>query len=362
MIKKKIKVAIIGTNGLPGKYGGWDQLVIHLTENLRDKFEFLVYTSYTTINNKAEYKGTKLKKVPFKANGAQSIPYDIYSIIHALFVCDVLFICGTSGCIFLPIAKLFGKKIVLNPDGQEWRRGKWSKPVQWFLKLSEKWGIKNATSVVSDNVKIQEYINNEYRKDSFLIEYGGDQVIKVPLSIETANKYKIESQKYAFKVCRIEPENNIDLILNSFCQKPQVPLVLIGNWKNSEYGANLQHLYSDCESLILLDPIYDQEILDELRSNCGIYIHGHSVGGTNPSLVEAMNLGLFIAAYGVDYNKETTENKAKYFLTNENLNSIIEEFSIGKIDIELYKKEMIDIASRRYKWSVITDKYAQVFS
>jgi glycosyltransferase involved in cell wall biosynthesis len=355
----KLKVAIIGTNGLPGKYGGWDQLVIHLTENLRDKFDFLVYTSYSTINNKAEYNGTKLKKIPFKANGVQSIPYDIYSIIHALFVCDVLFICGTSGCIFLPIAKLFGKKIVLNPDGQEWRRGKWSKPVQWFLKLSEKWGIKNATSVVSDNVKIQEYISNVYKKDSFLIEYGGDHVIKVPLSNETATKYNIKSQEYAFKVCRIEPENNIDLILKSFYKNPKMPLVLIGNWKNSEYGANLQHFYSDCDNLILLDPIYDQVTLDELRSNCGFYIHGHSVGGTNPSLVEAMNLGLNIFAFGVNYNIETTENKASYFTNSDQLQQLISDFFSNKLVSN--SDSMYTIAKRRYLWSIITEKYSNVF-
>lgn len=358
---KKLKVAIIGTNGLPGKYGGWDQLVIHLTENLKDKFDFLVYTSYTSIVGKPVYNGTNLMKVPFKANGFQSIPYDIFSIIHALYKCDVLFICGTSGCVFLPIASLFRKKIVLNPDGQEWRRGKWSKLVQWFLKLSEKLGVSSASIVVSDNLVIQKYIKEEYHKDSVLIEYGGDQVVKVGLSSETAIKYNISKGKYAFKVCRIEPENNIALILEAFSEVSNLNLVLIGNWSNSKFGIELRNEYSKYMNLNLLDPIYDQEVLDELRSNCGVYIHGHSVGGTNPSLVEAMNLGLFIIAFDVNYNRETTENKALYFIDKLSLINHLQSFMSNTIDCEIVKSDMIEIAKRRYFWEIITNKYARCF-
>jgi glycosyltransferase involved in cell wall biosynthesis len=363
MKKMKKRIGIIGTNGLPGKYGGWDQLVNHTTNNLKDQFSFTVYTSYSTADpNLKEYNGAKLKIIKFKANGMQSIPYDIASMIHAIFHCDVLFICGTSGCIFLPFVRLFGKKIVLNPDGQEWKRKKWSKPVQWFLKISELFGVFFSTSVVSDNVKIQDYIKKEYKKESSLIEYGGDQVIKVPLSNETANKYGITVGKYAFKVCRIEPENNIHLILKAFKEKSSVDLIIIGNWNFSEYGRNLKHKYSKYKNLKLLDPIYEQVVLDELRSNCGLYIHGHSVGGTNPSLVEAMNLELCVVSYDVDYNRETTENKAIYFHNTTDLINVLDKFENNLINVDSYKKDMKEIATRRYRWSIITEKYADVFN
>jgi Glycosyltransferase len=358
----KKRIGIIGTNGLPGKYGGWDQLVHHLTKNLENRFSFTVYTSYSTADTELKVvNGANLKIINFKANGIQSIPYDIVSMIHAIFHCDVLFICGTSGCLFLPFVRLFGKKVVLNPDGQEWKRKKWSKPVQWFLKISERFGVQFATTVVADNVKIQEYISSEYNKKSELIEYGGDQVLNVALSKKTASKYDIIAEKYAFKVCRIEPENNIHLILKAFKEKGSVDLILIGNWNFSEYGKSLRNEYSDCKNLKLLDPIYDQEILDELRSNCGLYIHGHSVGGTNPSLVEAMNLGLCIVSFNVDYNIETTENKAIYFDSSYDLNSILTKFENNLIDVTSYKESMKEIAIRRYRWSIITDKYATVF-
>jgi glycosyltransferase involved in cell wall biosynthesis len=355
------KIAIIGTNGLPGKYGGWDQLVNHITLKLRDRFSFIVYTSYFNAEKGlTEYNGAKLKIIWLKANGIQSIFYDMISLFHALNKCDVLFVLGTSGCLFFPIIKLFKKKIVLNPDGIEWKRGKWNKFAKWFLKLFEKVGVKYADIVVADNKKIQEYIRKTYNIETELIEYGGDHTSHIPMSLETKRKYSLDTNNYAFKVCRIEPENNIHLILEAFKDSP-TKLVIIGNWNNSKYGVDLRSRYHFHNNLILLDPIYEQQCLDELRSNCSLYIHGHSVGGTNPSLVEAMSLGLCILAFQVEYNIETTENCAIYFNSASDLTKILNNYCNNKIDVTLYKEKMREIAKRRYTWDLITDKYAEVF-
>lgn len=360
---KKKTIGIIGTNGLPGNYGGWDQLVIHLTKNLKDRFSFIVYTSYKdVVPDYKGHNGAKIKVLNFKANGIQSIPFDIASMIHAVFSCDVLFICGVSGCVFLPFIRLFKKRIILNPDGQEWKRGKWSKPVQWFLKLSEHVGVKFATHIISDNKKIQEYVKNEYNKESFVIEYGGDHVLNVELEDKTAQHYGVKKNGYAFKVCRIVPENNIHMILSAFSKYPSKDLILIGNWEHSNYGINLREKYRNYSNLKLLNPIFDQKVLDELRNNCNIYIHGHSVGGTNPSLVEAMNLGLFIVAFGAEYNIETTENKAVYFNNELDLLNILNMIDNNQIDQNASKLAMKEIAKRRYRWEIITDKYAEVFN
>lgn len=358
---KKIRVGIIGTNGLPGKYGGWDQLVNHLTLNLRNRFNFLVYTSYYNAEpGLMEYNGAKLKIVRLKANGIQSIVYDMVSIFHACFNCDVLFICGTSGCIFLPFFRLFGKTIILNPDGLEWKRKKWSKPVKWFLKLSENFGIRFSHYVISDNRRISEYIKDTYKIEARLIEYGGDQVLKIPLSPENEYKYGIKSGEYAFKVCRIEPENNIHTILEAF-KGSALKLVIVGNWNYSSYGQDLKSQYSSYSNMKLLDPIYEQGALDQLRSNCGLYVHGHTVGGTNPSLVEAMNLKLFIIAYDVDFNIETTEGSALYFKSVDELRSLVAAFEKDEINVQTYKEAMVSIAKRRYTWELITEKYSDVF-
>lgn len=357
----KLKIAIIGTNGLPGRYGGWDQLLNHLTDDLKDQFSFSVYTSsYNAIKGLKKYNDAKLIIIPLKANGVQSILYDMVSMLHAVICYDILLVLGTSGCIFLPFIKLFKKKIILNPDGQEWKRGKWNNFAQWFLSVSEKFGIKYSNVVIADNKKIQDYITKLYHRESVLIEYGGDNASFVSLSPDTLLKYSILPNTYAFKVCRIEPENNINLILEAF-KNCKMTFILVGNWNFSNYGRKLRSEYANYKNLILLDPIYDQKSLDELRGNCKIYVHGHSVGGTNPSLVEAMNLGLCCVVYNVEYNLETTENCAIYFNSTNDLITILDDIDNNKIDIEYYKTKMKEIGKRRYIWDRIINEYEKLF-
>ena len=360
--KRKKKVSIIGTNGLPGRYGGWDQLVNNLTIDLKKQYDFIVYTSsYDMVEGLTHFNDAELRIIKLKANGVQSIPYDIVSMIHSVFKrYDVLLIMGVSGCIFLPVIKPFAKNIILNIDGMEWKRGKWSGAAKWFLKLSEKLGVKFADTVISDNKVIQDYVLSKYGKHSELIAYGGDNVMRVPLSEKTSLHHRISAKKYAFKVCRIEPENNLDMILEAFTQLAY-PLVIVGNWNNSIYGIELRQRYVEYSHFHLLDPIYEQELIDELRGNCGLYIHGHSVGGTNPSLVEAMNLCLCCIVYDVSYNRETTENKAHYFQDAESLRRLVSEISKGaESEILNCGAQMLEIAQRRYRWSVITESYSKL--
>lgn len=356
------KIAIIGTNGLPGRYGGWEQLLNHLTYQLQDEYSITVYTSkYNAIEGIKEFNGAKIKIIPLKANGVQSIPYDIISMIDAtIHKFDILLILGTSGCIFLPFLKPFTKKLILNIDGAEWKRGKWNNFAKWFLKISEKLGVAFSDVVISDSKVIQDYVFDTYNKKSELIEYGGDNVKFVDLFNETSIKYDIKKKSYAFKVCRIEPENNLDMILEAF-SKIDFKIIIIGNWNNSEYGKNLRNIYLKYRNLILLDPIYEQEILDELRGNCALYIHGHSVGGTNPSLVEAMSLKLCCIVYNVSYNVETTENKALYFSNSNELSNLINLYKSGSIDSDEYGNNLYEIAKKRYVWSIIVEKYRKLF-
>ncbi len=358
---KKKTLAIIGTNGLPGRYGGWDQLLNHLTDHLRSKYAISVYTSsFDAVKGVDKFNDAELPVIPLRANGAQSVLYDIFSMVHAVYKRrDILLILGTSGCIFVPVLKFLGVKTILNPDGAEWKRGKWSPWVKKFLAYSEWVGVKYSSAVVADNKIIQEYILEKHGYKPHLIEYGGDNARYVGMRADTESKYAIKAGGYAFKVCRIVPENNIDLILDAF-SKINYKLIVIGNWNFSEYGMSVRERFSGFSNLLLLDPIYDQETLDELRGNCGLYVHGHSVGGTNPSLVEAMSLSLCCLVYDVDYNRETTENSAVYFNSTdsllENLNMIVS----GRIDAANVGLKLCEIAKRRYVWKLITEKYDDV--
>lgn len=358
----KKKVSIIGTVGLPAKYGGFETLAENLVKYLNDKYDITVYCSSKSYTEKiASYNGAKLKYINLNANGIQSILYDIISILDSLKFADVLLVLGVSGCIILPLIKVFtGKKIIVNIDGLEWKRNKWGKIARHFLKFSERLAVKYSDIVISDNKCIQDYIFNEYGVQSVFIAYGGNHVTRENLSDELRSKYKFLEKKYACTVCRIEPENNIHIVLEAFSEYDKLNLVVIGNWWSNSYGRNLMQKYKDVKNIFLLSPIYDQKILNQIRSNCYLYIHGHSAGGTNPSLVEAMCLGLPIFAFNVEYNKQTTHYRAKYF-NNKNdlvkLLSNLDENELQKIGID-----MKDIAMKNYIWETISQQYVELFS
>jgi len=356
------KVAIIGTVGVPARYGGFETLTHQLILKLQKQMDITVYCSgkiYKKEERLKEWNGARLLYLPLNANGPQSILYDVIGMIHALFFAETLLVLGVAGALFFPIIRLFSKKhIVVNIDGLEWKRNKWSSPVRRFLKFSEKIAVRFAHVVVTDNAAIQRYVREEYNIQSELIEYGADHVSFQPLMKKDFINYPFLKKNYAFNVCRIEPENNIHLILEAFSFIPAHILVMVGNWDYSEYGKMLRAKYDEYKNIILLDPIYDQRMIDVLRSNCSVYIHGHSAGGTNPSLVEAMHLGLPVVAFDVNYNRETTENKAFYFSSSDDLENIIRMNNIRAFDNCRYN--MQEIAKRRYSWSSISEKYQNV--
>lgn len=353
------KIAIIGTVGLPASYGGFETLAEHLVKNLGDTYDLTVYCTkkkYPKEKRPGTYGKAKLVYLGLDANGIQSIPYDTLSIIHSLFYADVLLILGVAGAWILPFVRLFtNKRIIISIDGIEWKRKKWSLPARWYLWWAEKIAVKYSHIDISDNESIQDYTAVRYGSLSRIIEYGANHTLQVSPSQADTEKYPFLKMPYAMKVCRIEPENNVHEVLEAFSQLSRHTLVVIGNWKNSSYGKILREKYSTFPNLILLDPIYDQRTLDVIRGNALLYVHGHSAGGTNPSLVEAMYLGLPVFAFGVSYNRTTTEQKARYFQKAADLKTLVEETSIS--EIKEIGASMKEIANRRYTWEVIAAKY-----
>lgn len=353
------KVAIIGTVGLPACYGGFETLTAFLVKHLHHEHALTVYCSgkkYPKAERRTHYESARLVYLPFQANGAQSIIYDCVSILHALLFADVLLILGVPGSLLLPFVRWFtNKKIIISIDGIEWRRDKWNRYAKWFLRWSEKLAIRFAHADISDNDAIQNYTARAYSSRSRVIEYGGDHARKQLITDDYLTRYPFLAQPYAFKVCRIEPENNVHLVLAAFAELASYPFVLVGNWANSTYGRDLKAEYAAYPNLHLLDPIYNQENLDVLRSNCYVYVHGHSAGGTNPSLVEAMSLGLPIVAFDVAFNKATTENQAVYFASEADLRQHITSTRLGTW--LALGQQMQAIAERRYNWATIAKKY-----
>ena len=358
-----IKVAIIGTVGVPANYGGFETLVENIIKcNNSEELQYSVYCSSKNYKEKYwVYKGAKIIYLPLRANGLQSILYDAVSIIHALFKADTLLVLGVSGCIVLPVIRLFSRKnIIVNIDGLEHRRVKWNNYVRKFLKYSESLAVKYATHIITDNKGIQDYVLEEYGKHSELIEYGGDHVLcdTSGMEEEILKKYQLSKNGYSLALCRIEPENNVEMIVKAFVASGEL-LVFIGNWHNSEFGRRVREEYGTISNIKLLEPIYDIKVLNVLRTYCKFYLHGHSAGGTNPSLVEAMYFGRPVFAFDVVYNRETTEGKAGYFGNEQELIALMNED--GE---EVWKRNgeaMREIAYRRYCWNVIANKYERLY-
>jgi glycosyltransferase involved in cell wall biosynthesis len=356
------RVAVIGIQGVPAKYGGFESLVENIIgEHCSDDVEYTVFCSakdYTT--RLKEYKGVRLRYIPlFHANGWQSTLYDICSMLACVGRgYSTALVLGTSGCLFTPVFRwLFRGKLVVNIDGLEHRRQKWGKWQRRFLKASEAAAVRVADILIADNRGIQQYVTDTYGKPSALIAYGGDQTqrtVTPERQQEILQRYGLEAGTYGVTVCRIEPENNCHVVLEAFAQAGH-PLVFVGNWAVNEYGRRLKERYAGQKGMTLLESVYDLDVLYTLRANARCYVHGHSAGGTNPSLVEAMFFGKPILAFRVVYNIETTLGEAAYFAT------------VGKL-VELLSgplpdgARMREIAQERYTWARIAKQYEGLYS
>lgn len=352
------KIAIIGTAGIPSNYGGFETLAHYIAPNLAVRNQVTVFCSsknYDKDKRNKVWKNVRLNYTPLSANGKSSILYDIISMVKALPSHDTYLVLGVSGAIMFPLLKyFFRKRLVVNIDGIEWKRNKWGGLAKRFLKFSERIAVKYADEVVCDNKIVLEYVRKVHKKEGTLISYGGDHTSKKVLSIELKEKYPILKKPYFFKVARIEPENNLHIILEGFSNS-QEKLVIVGNWLNSEYGKKLKEKYSSNKNILLLDPIYNLDILDQFRSNAQAYVHGHSAGGTNPSLVEAMNLGLPVIAYNVNFNIATMHGKGFYFKSSTELTFILNNYSIEMLNY--HAKNLEELAKEYYTWDVISKKY-----
>lgn len=357
----KKKVSIIGTNGVPANYGGFETLADFLCRKLNKDYDLIVYCSKTPKEKRlTSYEGARLVYLPFKANGWQSMVYDSISIIHSFFTCDVLIVLGFSG-VFAFVGKLvFRKKIVFNIGGVEWKKVRGAKAlgkIEVFVKkIFEQVSVYFSDVIIVDNKVLQDYVWERYKRESILAEYGGDHAIKIHPLKEHFEKYSFLHESYDVTVARAQEDMNIHLLIEAYKGVPNRKLVVISNWFTSDYGRSLYAKNNGaCKNIILLHAIYDINELNVIRSNASLYIHAHSLCGTAPSLVEAMYIGLPVICFDVDTNRATTENSTYYFTDHLSLRNLLHEINSDKLkDIASILSE---IAYRRYYWNRICGLY-----
>ena len=356
------RIAVIGSVGIPANYGGYETLVQNLVDGKQRKdIQYVVYCSSGAYKDKLnEYHGAKLIYFPFNANGWQSPIYDALTSIHAYFTCETILSLSSAGSFVLPFLRIFGKRrIIANYDGVELHRDKWGFLPRLVIRISQKCTSWFASYYIADNDAIAPILKDMYHVGCTVIEYGGDNAYKVKNDEALLSRYNLSPQSYYFNVARIEPENNTDKILAAFKNMPDKQLVIVGNWNKSPYAQDLYNRYSTLENIKLLPPIYEPNEINLLRSNCRAYLHPHSVGGTNPSLVEAMSLKLPVLAFDVVFNRATTENKAWYFATTAELKEKV--LALDDHNRMELSAAMYEIAHRRYRWSTIVAKYEALY-
>lgn len=352
-----MKIAILGTVGVPANYGGFETLADNLVTYHKAKAKSLDLTVYCSskavVAYPDRYHDAKLVYISFDANGVQSILYDIVGLINAVWRGhDRLLLLGVSGALVLPLLRLLSRaRIVTNVDGIEWRREKWRGAAKHYLRFAERVAVKFSHILIADNQAIADYLKESYDCDAEVISYGGDHAIE-PEPDPSAVAHLPEV--YALGLCRVEPENNIAMILEAF-DGLGIPLVFVGNWDKSDYGRTLKAKYAGHPTITIHDPVYDSRGLRAIRDRATLYLHGHSAGGTNPALVEMMHFGIPIAAHGCKFNRHTTEDSALYFTSAEELRAIVR--GLTEQQCRAVGDAMREIARRRYTWSTIGETY-----
>lgn len=348
-------IAIVGTVGVPASYGGFETLAENLVkyaDNTKMPVRLAVYCSGRMKTND-RFFCADLRYVPIKANGVASIFYDVVSLLSSIFhKDDVILLLGVSGAIALPFIRLVcGVRVITNIDGIEWERKKWSRVARHILRFSEYLAVKFSHEVITDNEGITEHVYGRYGRLCNTIAYGGDHAIRVEEMPFTGQL----PDRYALALCRIEPENNIEMILKAFTDTTDIHLVFVGNWGGSPFGQAMRRKFAQFHNIHLIDPVYDVSVLKSIRAGAFAYIHGHSAGGTNPSLVEMMHFGIAVLAFDCIFNRFTTDDGALFFSSSDDLSTRLSQsstecyFEVGK--------QMKKIASERYTWDKVGEEY-----
>ena len=355
MVKLSPLIGIVGTVGVPARYGGFETLAEQLARNIDPaQSRLLLYgqkSAYTAAERAGPFAGHRRCFLPLAANGVQSMVHDALAMLHAALIArvDVLLVLGTSGAWALPIVRLLRPsiRIVTNIDGLEWRRDKFGRRAKALLKLLEWFAVKASHSVIADNDALVPIVRTIHGIEPVMIAYGGDHV-QVPPAPGPA------PVGHWLAIARIEPENNSAMILEG-AALAGVQLIFVGNWAANDYGRDLTSRWGSTAGLTLHDPIYEQATLALLRESAVGYVHGHSVGGTNPSLVEALFDTDRVLAFDCAFNRMTLADQGEYFNSTTALAAALAQPGSGTIPIAALQS-----LRTRYLWRSIADDYLRV--
>ena len=377
-------IFIIGSRGLPAQYGGFETFVEKLiSHKVSPAIRYHVAClSDESTGKHFDYKGADCFTVnPPKLGPARVIAYDMMAINYSLKLIKkegiqspIFYILGnTIGAFIVHFAKKIqsvGGILLVNPDGLEWKRAKWSKPVQSYLKYSEKEMTKYANLIISDNRGIETYIQNTYpwARTTF-IAYGTD-LSKTTLTAEDDpvrdwyQKWQTQEKDYYLILGRFVPENNYETAIREFMKSStECDLVIICNHEGNAYFDELRQItrFDKDKRVKFVGTVYDQDLLKYIRNQAFAYIHGHEVGGTNPGLLEALAQTDLNLIYNVDFNHQVAQDTALYWTKEDgNLSQLIDSVD-GKVSFEDLGNAAKANMKENYTWEKIVGEYEELF-
>lgn len=379
-------VFIIGSNGIPANYGGFETFVENLTaKKISNNIKYHV-ACLAKNNEEFEYNNARCFNVNVPNIGpAKAIYYDLVALKRAIKYIKknkikntTIYLLGSTIGAFVGLyknkIKKIGAKLYVNPDGCEWKRDKWNYFVKKYLKYSEKIMVKHADLVICDSINIEKYIKEQYKKynpNTTFIAYGSDIDNKEEQENEEKlnNWYKekqVTKNEYYLIVGRFVPENNYETMIKEFIKSStKKDLVIITNVEKNKFYEELKEKtnFDKDKRIKFVGTVYDAELLKQIRKNAYGYLHGHEVGGTNPSLLEALattNLNLLL---GVSFNKEVADNVAMYWNKEENnLSNLLNKAeNLKNEEIEQYGEKAKERIKEEYSWQKIVKNYENIF-
>lgn len=357
-----MKIAILGTRGIPNYYGGFEQFAEYFSVYLVEKgHEVYVYNSHNHPYQEKTFHGVHILHQydpEYKMGTFGQFIYDyncIKDIRKRNF--DIILQLGytSSSVWFFMLPK--NAIVITNMDGLEWKRSKYSAPVRQFLKFAERLAAISSDYLVADSLGIKASLKKLYNKESTYIAYGAHAFYNPNESV--LKEYSVEKERYNMIMARFEPENNLDMVLEGVViSKDTTPILVIGKHE-TKYGHYLKEKFKDYAHIRFIGGLYNIDHLNSLRYYSRLYFHGHSVGGTNPSLLEAMASGALIAAHGNDFNKGVLQQNAYYFTNANEVSQLLA--TIRKADNMELVKNNFEAIIKDFNWEKINGDYLQLF-
>lgn len=356
-----MKLAILGTRGIPACYGGFETFAQELSIRLVEHgIDVTVYCEKMEGESPESYKGVWLSYIPAPKMGPfTTILFDLRCLWHARKGFDVVYMLGYGTSIFCLIARLYGAKVWINMDGIEWARAKWNFAGKIYFKIMEAIAVRIANRIIADAEGIKQFLQDRHKHISpcSVIPYGANVVDSAP-DISLFSGLNLQPNQYYLIVCRLEPENYVLEIIKGFAAaESKLPLVVVGNNKTDTPYIKMLKAVND-RHIMFIGVVYDKAKLWALRYYCKAYFHGHSVGGTNPSLLEALGCGNIVIAHDNLFNREVVGESGLYFKTADEIPSLISlvENMDDKQRADVSNKAR-QIIKERYNWDIVTDMY-----